>query len=131
MKSLKQIDKNSKLILLYDGECKFCNFWIALIQRQKAQNKFRYYALQSGKGKEFQSKFSIPQSVDSILVIKNETVFVKSNAALEVAINLGEKWKFALVFWLIPKPIRDWLYDLVAKNRHRIFKNRQNCELHN
>jgi predicted DCC family thiol-disulfide oxidoreductase YuxK len=130
VKSLKQIDKNSKLVLLYDGECKFCNFWITLIQRQKAQNKFRYYALQSDEGKELQSKFSIPQSVDSVLVIKNETVFFKSNAALEVANTLGGKWKFALVFWLMPKPIRDWLYDLVAKNRHRIFRNRQNCELH-
>lgn len=124
------MEKN-KPILLFDGECSFCNFWIALIQRQKAQQKFGYFPLQSKQGQELLGTHKVDATIDSVVVIQNGTVFSKSNAAFKIARTLGGFWNLALIFWLIPKPLRDWLYDLVAKNRHRFFKNRENCELHN
>lgn len=120
-----------KPTLLYDGECKFCNFWVGLIQRQKAQHKFRYFPLDSEEGKEIQKKHHVSATTDSVIVIAEGKVVDKSGAAFKIARTLGGFWNLALVFWLIPKPIRDWLYELIAKNRHRFFKNRESCELHN
>ena len=122
--------RSQKPIILFDGECKFCNFWIALIQRQKAKHKFNYFPLQSKEGKSLTETYSIDSSIDSVLVITNEKVFDKSSAAFKITQVLGGFWKFALVFWLIPKPVRDWLYRIVAKNRHRFFKNRKSCDIH-
>jgi len=123
--------KTDKPILLFDGDCKFCNFWVGLIQRQKAQNKFNYYPLKSSNGQELISTYNVPNSIDSVVVIANNTVYYKTGAALKIAKTLGGFWNLALILWLIPKPVRDWLYDIVAKNRHKFFKNRENCEIHN
>ena len=117
--------------LLYDGECKFCNFWVALIQRQKAQQKFRYFALQSKEGVELLRQYEVDETIDSVLVVHKGNLYVKSSAALKVAKILGGRWNFFLIFWLIPRPIRNWLYDLIARNRHRFFTRRENCEIHN
>jgi len=118
-------------ILLYDGKCKFCNFWVALIQRQKAQQKFRYFALQSKEGVELLRQYEVDESTDSIVVVHKGSFFVKSSAALKVVKILGGRWNFYLIFWLFPRPIRNWLYDLIARNRHRFFTRRENCEIHN
>lgn len=118
-------------ILLYDGECKFCNLWVALIQRQKAQQKFRYFALQSKEGRELLRQYEVDESIDSVVVVHKGNLFVKSNAALKVAKILGGRWNSFLIFWLIPRPIRNWLYDLIARNRHRFFTRRENCDIHN
>ncbi len=117
--------------LLYDGECKFCNFWVALIQRQKAQQKFRYFALQSKEGVELLRQYKVDESIDSVVVVHKGNLYVKSSAALKVAKILGGRWNFFLIFWLIPRPIRNWLYDLIARNRHRFFTRRENCDIHN
>lgn len=117
--------------LLYDGECKFCNFWVALIQRQKAQQKFRYFALQSKEGVELLRQYEVDESIDSVVVVHKGNLYVKSSAALKVAKILGGRWNFFLIFWLIPRPIRNWLYDLIARNRHRFFTRRENCDIHN
>ncbi len=119
-----------KPIILFDGECKFCNFWIALIQRQKAQHKFNYYPLNSAKGGELKEEYKINPNIDSVLVLDGGKVFDKSSAAFRIVRVLGGGWNMLFVFWLIPKPLRDWMYDKVAKNRHRLFKNRTNCEIH-
>ncbi len=123
--------KTEKPILLFDGDCKFCNFWVALIQRQKVKHKFNYYPLNSPEGEKLLEKYQVEKAVDSVLVIDNKKVFYKSNAAFRVAKTLGGFWNLTLILWLIPKPIRNWLYDIIAKNRNKFFKNRENCEIHN
>ena len=120
-----------KPTILFDGECKFCNFWIALIQRQKSQDKFNYFPLNSQNGKFLSEVYTIHPSIDSVIVIAKGKVFYKSSAAFQIARKLSGLWNLALIFWLIPKPIRDWMYDIIANNRHRIFKNRESCEIHN
>ena len=116
--------------LLFDGECKFCNFWVSLIQKQRAQDKFSYFTLESDKGKALLMSHNIDSSIDSIVVIANGKAYDKSSAALYIAKELGGFWYLVLITWLVPKPIRDWIYDILAKNRHKFFKNRNNCKIH-
>jgi predicted DCC family thiol-disulfide oxidoreductase YuxK len=123
--------KTEKTTLLFDGECKFCNFWVGLIQKQKVQHKFNYYPLNSPEGKELLKSYKVDSSIDSIIVIANDKVFSKTGAGFKIARTLGGLWNLTLILWLIPRPIRNWFYDFLAKNRSKFFKNIENCEIHN
>ena len=117
-------------ILLFDGECKVCNFWVQFIQKRQPENKFEYLPLQSDKGKLLLEEFKIDSSIDSIVFIWKEKAFIKSNAALQIIKQFGFWWRLLLVFWLVPRPIRDFGYDIIAKNRHRFFVTKKECDLH-
>ena len=117
-------------ILLFDGECEFCNFWVQFIQKRKPKNKFEFLPLQSDKGKVLLVDNKIDSSVDSIVFIWNSKAYIKSNAALQIIKQLGFWWKILLIFWFVPKPIRDWGYDFIARNRHRFFAGKKECDIH-
>lgn len=117
-------------IILFDGECEFCNFWIQFIRkRKKSKNHFKFYAIQSESGKDLLNKHKVDLAIDSIVVIKNNKSFVKSSAAIQIIKSIGGIWNLFLVLWIIPKPIRNWCYDKIAENRHRFFKT-NSCEIH-
>ena len=116
-------------ILLFDGECKFCNFWISFIKKRKANTQFSYFPLHSAEGEKLIEYHRVNKSLDSVIVIKNNMVYTKSSAALAIVNELGGWWKLLKISYLIPKSIRDSIYDLVARNRHKLFKA-NNCELH-
>ena len=122
---------NQTLILLFDGECTFCNVWISFIKKNGSSSRFKYLPLQSEEALKLLSIHQVNKDLDSILVIKKEVVHSKSSAALVIINELGGWWNLAKVIYLIPKPVRDWAYDLIAKNRHRFFSTKSNCDLHN
>ena len=117
-------------ILLFDGDCKICNFWVQFIQKRNPKNKFEYITLQSEKGQTFLAEFKINTSIDSIVFIWNKKANVKSNAAFQILKQFNVWWRVLLIFWIVPRPIRDWGYDLIAKNRHRFFVTKKECEIH-
>ena len=117
-------------ILLFDGDCKICNFWVQFIQKRKPRKKFEFTPLQSQKGKLLLEDYKINSSIDSIVFIWKNKAHIKSGAAFQIIKQFGFFWQISLIFWLIPKPIRDWVYDLIAKNRHRFFATKNECEIH-
>lgn len=122
--------KESNPILLFDGDCEFCNFWVQFILKRKPKNRFQFFPLQSERGKELLVKYQINPSTDSVVFIWKNKAYIKSNAAFQIVKQLGPFWKLLFVIWLIPRPIRDWMYDLVAKNRHKLFNSKNECEIH-
>ena len=94
-------------ILLFDGECEFCNFWIQFVKKRNSQAEFLFHPLQSEKGEQLIEEYKIGREIDSVVVIKNKRAFIKSNAALQIVKSLEGLWKLLFVFWIIPKPIRD------------------------
>jgi len=121
--------KTNTTALLFDGECEFCNFWIQFVKKRNSKATFEFYPLQSETGKKLRTEYRINDEIDSVVVIKKNKAFVKSNAALQIVESIGGVWSLLLILWIIPKPIRDWGYDIIAKNRHRLFKSK-NCEIH-
>lgn len=117
-------------ILLFDGDCKICNFWVQFIQKRKTKNKFEFVPLQSQKGNLLLADYKINSSIDSIVFILKNKAYIKSNAAFQIIKQFGFLWKVLLIFWLVPRPIRDWGYDKIAKNRHRFFATKNECDLH-
>ncbi|MGB1041685.1 MAG: thiol-disulfide oxidoreductase DCC family protein [Flavobacteriales bacterium] len=123
------MEPNKKVLVLFDGECKFCNFWVQFIKKRKSKSEFVFHPLQSDIGKDSIDSYQIHADIDSIVVIKNDKAFIKSSAALQVLKSIGGIWNLLLIFWVIPRAIRDWGYDIIAKNRHRFFKS-TSCKLH-
>ncbi len=124
---------NQHLIILFDGVCNFCNFWVNFLLDRDKEDKFRFTPLQSEKGEELLKKFNLSTirlgRIDTFVLIDGDQYYVRSTAALLVAKNLPVLWKSLYIFIIIPRPIRDFLYNLVAKNRYKLFGKREACRI--
>lgn len=118
-----------KSIVLFDGICNLCNSSVDFILKKDKGLHFTFVALQSQGAKKLIENYSIPTETDSILLIKNNTLYIESDAALEISKLLPSPWNWIAVFRIIPKKWRDSIYRWVAKNRYRWFGKRTNCRL--
>lgn len=127
----------TKNVILYDGVCNFCNSWVDLLLKLDTKKQFRYSALQSPSGMELLEKIGKDRKdLSSVVFIKeldlqdnnNSKYFFKSDAALQVMQQLGlPPFTVKILTALLPKPIRDGIYDGVATNRYRILGKRDEC----
>jgi len=117
-----------KHIILYDGECNFCSFWVKYVIKRDKKDLFLFTSLQSEKGKGLLLKFKIDPTIDSVVLIQNDIDYIKSTAAFRVLKTLGG---FRSIFYgliIIPAFIRDFFYDIVARLRYKLF-GQQTCDL--
>ena len=117
-----------KHIILFDSECNFCNFWVKYVVKRDKKDVFRFASLQSEKGKELLDKYSVDSTIDSVVLIENDKVYLKSTAAFRVLKVLGG---FRAVFYgliIVPAFIRDFFYDIMAGLRYKLF-GKAICEL--
>ena len=124
-----QSSSNSKIIL-FDGICNFCNYWVNFIIDHDKQNIFKFAALQSEKGRELLDKFELPKDdFDSFILISQNKVYKKSSAAFEIAKQLNGWPKIIIPFGILPHSLTDLIYDLVAKNRYKFFGKKDSCRI--
>ena len=114
-------------VVLFDGECNFCNRSVQFIIKRDQNKKFKFASLQSTIGRELVEKHSIPKSIDSVVLVDNERAYTKSSAVLRIALGLDRYWNLLSIFLLVPVPIRNIVYDLIAKNRHKFLKQHNQC----
>jgi predicted DCC family thiol-disulfide oxidoreductase YuxK len=109
-------------IVLFDGICNLCNASVRFISRHDKDSKIQFASLQSEKAKELlkNSAFNI-ENLHSIVFIADQKIFLKSDAAIEIAKLLKGFPHYLKYVQFIPRPIRDVVYDLIAKNRYRLF----------
>lgn len=119
------------MTILFDGVCNFCNASINFIIDRDSKGIFKFAALQSEVGQELLKKFSLKTSrtFDSIVAIEGDKVYQKSDAALEIARRMNGIWKIFYVLKIIPTFLRNPIYDLVARNRYRIFGKTDACRI--
>src|SRR5690606_32349402 len=101
-------------IILFDGECNFCDQSVQFIIKRDPKGHFKFASLQSYLGKELLNKHNAPEDIDSFVLIEDNNCYFKSSAALRVCKNLKGAWKIPYVLLVIPKPIRDFFYGLIA-----------------
>jgi len=119
---------NNYKIILFDGVCNLCNDAVTYIIKRDKKNVFKFAALQSEIGQELTSKFNIDTSkVDSIILIDGEKHYEKSSAALRIAKYLSGAYPLLFGFMVVPKFIRNAVYDYIAKNRYKWFGKKESC----
>lgn len=119
---------DEKQIILFDGVCNFCNFWVNFVIKRDKKDLFRFAALQSEKAKEFSDKFNFDTSaMNTFVLIDGDHLYTKSTAALKICKQLTGPIKIFYPFISLPKFFRDFIYDLVATNRYKFFGKRDSC----
>lgn len=114
-------------VILYDGVCIFCSHWIRFVAARDVSRRFRFTAIQSDYGIRLARHFGIdPENPDTNAVIHGGVAYFKSDAALTVLGQLpGWRWTGAL--FALPRALRDPVYNLIARNRYRIFGRSDVC----
>lgn len=117
-----------KCLILYDGVCHLCNWWVRFLIRSDKNDRLRFAALQ-----HVPDGF-LPESVralsdQSVVVYFNHRFQSKSDAVVTIIKLLPSPWRYFSVLRFIPRFIRDWLYSGVAKTRYRVFGKHEACPM--
>ncbi len=115
-------------IVLFDGVCNLCNSAVKAIIKRDRKGKFKFASLQSQRGQALLNQFGLSTNdLNTVIYINNTRYFIKSSAVLHVLKELGDIWKLFYVFIILPQPLRDFLYSIIAKTRYKIFGKRASC----
>lgn len=115
-------------LVLFDGVCNLCNRSVQMILRHDRNARLRFASLQSPLGEKLRRELGIdPEKVDSVILVEGGRWYQESDAALRIASLLGGAWKAFGVFRLVPRPLRDAAYRLIARNRYRWFGKTETC----
>lgn len=117
-------------IILFDGVCNFCNKTVNIIIKHDRADKFRFAPLQSVYSQDLLLKYGhSQQALSSVILIEEGQLFTKSDAVIKIAHQLsGWPQIFFYTKW-IPKAIRNFFYDVIAKYRYRLFGKQTSCML--
>jgi predicted DCC family thiol-disulfide oxidoreductase YuxK len=126
----------SNPIMLYDGVCGLCNRFVQFVLKRDRKDRFRFAALQSNFARDtLRRRGQNPELLDTVYLVldygqPNERLLARNDAATAVLEELGGVWRtWAKLLDLLPKGFRDWRYNLVARNRYRIFGKHEACPL--
>lgn len=119
---------NENKVVLFDGVCNLCNGFVQFIIRHDPTARFRFGTLQSESGKKLILE-SCHRTLlsDSVVYIRGDACLQKSTAALYILKDIGGIWKLTFVFMLVPKFLRDAVYDAIARSRYRLLGKRESC----
>lgn len=121
--------QENKQLILFDGICNLCNGSVQFIIRNDKKNTFLFAPLQGKTAKEIIKNYNIDTAkTDSILLYsKKDGLSTKSKAALKIAKRLRAPINFLVIFFVVPKFIRNWIYDLIARKRYKWFGKQDAC----
>ncbi len=120
----------SRPLILFDGVCNLCNGAVNFIIDRDPSAKLAFAPLQSPTGKMMLTRFGLADdALGSIVLIENDKCYRRSTAALRIARYLRGLWPILYAFTMIPRPLRDLIYDWIARNRYRWFGRRDACRL--
>ena len=128
-------ERSSNPIVLYDGVCGLCNRAVQFLLKRDRHDRLRFASLQSDFAAELLNRHGLDhKDLDTVYVVLNhgqadETLLAKSDAILFFARAIGGVWNIARLGKIIPRPIRNWLYDFIARHRYQVFGKYESCLL--
>jgi predicted DCC family thiol-disulfide oxidoreductase YuxK len=115
-------------VLLFDGVCNLCNGFVQFIIKRDTKGIFRFTSLQSDIGQQLMKDHGFPtDELNTVILIKNGQVYTRSDAPLQIARHLSFPWPLFSIFAIVPKMIRDRIYDWVARNRYKWYGKKDSC----
>lgn len=128
-------ESTSNPIVLYDGVCGLCNRAVQFLLRRDRHDRLRFASLQSDFAATLLERHDLDhKDLDTVYVVlnrgeANEALLAKSDAFLQLAGVIGGVWSIAQIGKIIPRSIRNWLYDFVARHRYQVFGKYEACML--
>jgi predicted DCC family thiol-disulfide oxidoreductase YuxK len=129
-------------VVLFDGVCNLCNASVQFMIDRDPKSELKFAAIQSEKGgelltktvgeaqaKELAAGTTGDGDPDSIVLVENGQIYMRSTAALRIARHLSWPWRFLFAFLIVPRPLRDVFYKLIARNRYRWFGKSDTCRI--
>ena len=116
-----------KPVILFDGVCNLCTGSVQFILKRDKEKKFLFASLQSNYGQKLLQQLNLPtDTFNSFILYQDGKIFTRSTAALKMFQEL-KGWKWVKIFWIVPKFIRNAVYNLIAKNRYNWFGKKEEC----
>lgn len=121
---------NKDKLIVFDGKCGLCHAWVKFVIRYDRHRVFSFASMQSLKGQAVVKPLGMaPDGFETMLYVENELVYIKSKAFIKIVRQLPFPVNGLSMLALIPGPLRDFVYDRIARNRYRIFGTRDECLL--
>lgn len=115
-------------IILFDGVCNLCNGFVNFLIPRDKENRFQFGSLQSDKVKELLKQYHYSaDDISTVLLLENRQLYSQSTAVLKIAKKMSGGWSLLYAFMIIPKPVRDFIYSLIARNRYTLFGKKDAC----
>lgn len=115
-------------ILLFDGVCNLCNSFVQFVIQRDPEAIFRFTPLQSDIGRELSARAGLPlDELNTVVLYHNDRFYTHSDVALEVVRRLPGFWSVLYGLNVLPKSLRDSIYNWIARNRYRWFGKRESC----
>ena len=125
---MKDID--NRPIILFDGVCNFCNYWVNFALKRDKKGTLLFTSLQGETAKTLLPRYQIDTTtLTSVIFIDGGKVYTQSSAALHICRYLRGGWPFFYGFIIIPRFLRNAVYNLIARNRYRWFGKKDSCML--
>ncbi len=119
-------------LIIFDGVCNLCCGWVMFLIKLDKKANFKFASLQSEAAISVINTYGFSENeIDTVIFIKENKSFTHSDAVIEILSDLGGVWKLTKVFKLIPKSIRDFLYNQIAKRRYKLFGRKASCMIPN
>lgn len=115
-------------ILLFDGVCNLCNGFVQFVVKRDPEGIFRFASLQSDAGRELMKKHGFnPDEINTVIMVEEDKVYTRSDVPLKVVRQFSGFWPILYGFTIIPKGIRDAIYNWIAQNRYKWFGKKDQC----
>jgi len=115
-------------IIIFDGVCNFCNKSVNFIIKRDKKEKFYFTAFQSEYAQKLLLEHNLTsQNLNTLILIKNNICFIKSDAVFEILKELSLFWQLLSIFRIVPKKARDYIYDKISQNRYKIYGKKESC----
>ncbi len=119
---------NTQPVILFDGVCNFCNSSVNFVIKRDKKGSILFTPMQTGAGQKLLEQYALPvDAIQSFVFIENGKAYTRSTAALKVCRYLRRLWPLCYGFIIVPKFIRDGIYNWIARNRYKWFGIRQEC----
>lgn len=121
---------DDKPIIVFDGICVLCSGWVNFVLRHDKTSRFRLLSAQSDLGQAIYRHYGLsPTEFETNILIENGRAWFRLDGSMRMAQGLGFPWSLGAVARILPQPIKDWLYHLVASNRYKWFGRMNTCYL--
>ena len=119
---------NDNPVILFDGICNFCNSAVNFTLKRNTKADIRFAPMQSEAGQKLLQQYNLPaDDMQSFIFIETGKVYKQSTGALKVCRYLRGLWPLCYGFIIVPKLIRDGIYNWIAKNRYKWFGIKESC----